>query len=298
MQYGGMIAQSKAFIETHLDEELSVERIAGQAGYSVYHFCRVFGAVQGVSVMEYVRGRRLARARAALCGGRRVTDVALAYGFETPSGFAKAFRKEFGYSPTTYLARMQSGAGPQPKEKTGGFMMQPVMKTMPAFLVAGYGIQTDAADGYLRDIGAYWEQYEGENLENKMYAQLQPPRHGEVGLCVPAAQGSGITYLFGVIVEDFARVTPDMMTAQVPAAEYAVFTTRPVDLTQEAPEGEDPLGLAVKELWKQIFEEWFPGSGYQYDDSKLDFEFYDERCHHLPNSVMDIYVPVKRCGRA
>ncbi|WP_440962379.1 GyrI-like domain-containing protein [Paenibacillus nitricinens] len=43
-----------------------------------------------------------------------------------------------------------------------------------------------------------------------------------------------------------------------------------------------------------MFEEWFKDSGYDYDDSKLDFEFYDERCHSRPDTVMEIYVPVKK----
>ncbi|MFC7055419.1 GyrI-like domain-containing protein [Enterococcus alcedinis] len=42
------------------------------------------------------------------------------------------------------------------------------------------------------------------------------------------------------------------------------------------------------------FLEWFPKSGYLFDESKLDFEFYDERCHGLKQVVMDIYIPIKK----
>lgn len=47
------------------------------------------------------------------------------------------------------------------------------------------------------------------------------------------------------------------------------------------------LTVGGKGMMKPILE-----SGYAYDDTKLDFEFYDERCHYRQDTVMDIYVPV------
>ncbi|MCE3199922.1 hypothetical protein [Paenibacillus sonchi] len=51
-----------------------------------------------------------------------------------------------------------------------------------------------------------------------------------MGLCIPAFDSGNAVYLLGVIVEDFSRVTDDMLTVNVPEAEYAVFTTPPVDM--------------------------------------------------------------------
>jgi AraC family transcriptional regulator len=98
----------------------------------------------------------------------------------------------------------------------------------------------------------------------------------------------------GVIVEDFTKVTPDMITVEVPAASYAVFTTPPVDTTQSSTYEDGAFTKAIRDTWQYIFEEWFEKSGYVFDESKLDFEFYDERCHFRTDSVMDIYVPVKK----
>lgn len=102
----------------------------------------------------------------------------------------------------------------------------------------------------------------------------------------------GVSQLLGVIVEDFQKVTPDMITITVPEAEYAVFTTPPVNNISPLQQNDDPLSIAVKETWKYIFNEWFPNSDYQFDETKMDFEFYDERCHGTENSVMEIYVPI------
>ncbi|WP_254772819.1 GyrI-like domain-containing protein [Paenibacillus sp. NFR01] len=171
--------------------------------------------------------------------------------------------------------------------------MDPVIIRKPAFKVAGYGIQTNVAEGnYTKDIASFWSDYDGENLESKMYALLNPPKHGEVGLCIPASDGGTATYLLGVIVEDYSGIVPEMLTAEVPEAEYAVFTTPPVDTSGG---DQDAFVRAIRGTWKYVFEEWFPVSGYVYDDNKLDSEFYDERCHSRIDTVMEIYVPVLRC---
>ncbi|GGG08795.1 AraC family transcriptional regulator [Paenibacillus albidus] len=242
--------------------------------------------------MEYVRSRKLSLAAVELFSGKRIIDIALDYGFETQSGFTKAFRKAFGYSPSQYAARMEGYLQNGPIFEIGGYVMNPVIVQKPAFKVAGYGIETNVAEGnYTKDIASFWSHYEGENLESKMYEILNPPKHGEVGLCVPAFDSGNATYLLGVIVEDFSRVTDDMLTVQVLEAEYAVFTTPPVDTSEGKDQGE--FVHVIKSTWKYIFEEWFPGSGYVYDEGKLNFEYYDERCHSRVDTVMEIYVPVR-----
>ncbi len=292
MDYCDAVNDAVEFIEKHIREPMSAEQIAGRAGYSLYHFSRVFTAQKGVPLMDYVRMRRLSTARTELTKGRKVIDVALEFGYETASGFAKAFRKEFGYSPSTYVVRMQGTRHNVFLSKGGETMLHPVLVKKESFNVAGYGIKTNITSGYTKDIAAYWDTYTGENLESKMYAQLNPPKHGEVGLCVSSPHDETVTYLLGVVVEDFRKATSDMIRVVVPEAEYAVFTTPPVDLTKAGKGEGDPLAETVKAMWKYIFEEWFPRSGYLYDESKMDFEFYDERCHARPDAVMEIYVPV------
>lgn len=243
--------------------------------------------------MEYIRRRRLSLSAAELFKGRKIIDIALDYGFQTPSGFTKAFNKAFGYSPTHYMARMAGYIEAKTTFKIGGYIMNPVIVKKPAFKVAGYGIKTNVArTSYTKDIASFWSNYNGENLESKMYEILNPPKHGEVGLCVSSSENGNVTYLLGVIVDDFLKVRENMLTVEVPEAEYAVFTTSPVDTTRS--EEQNEFAQIIKSTWKYIFEDWFKDSGYVYDESKIDFEFNDERCHHRPDTVMDIYVPVKK----
>ncbi|MDU1412196.1 MAG: AraC family transcriptional regulator [Clostridium sp.] len=293
MNYRKDIEKCIKFIEEHIKENITIEEVANQSGYSLYHFCRVFSLCMGVSVMEYIRGRKLSLAASELLKGRKIIDIALDYGFETHSGFVKAFRKAFGYSPTQYMMRMAGYVDSKITFEVGGYIMNPVIVKRPAFKVAGYGIKTNITGGtYTRDIASFWSNYNGENLESKMYKILNPARHGEVGLCVPLSEEGNTIYLLGVIVDDFSKVEEDMVMVEVPEAEYAVFTTTPVDTTDDKDQKE--FAKIIANTWKYIFEDWFKDSGYIYDESKLDFEFYDERCHYREDTVMDIYIPVKK----
>lgn len=292
MNYSEDIKRSIEYIEKHINDKLTAEQLAENVGYSLFHFCRVFCLCTDQPLMEYVRSRRLSLARMELLKEERIIDVAIDYGFDTASGFAKAFRKEFGYSPSQYIARMKGSSMEKKLADIGGYIMNPVFVTKKAFKVAGYGIKTNIASGYTKDVAAYWENYEGENLESKLYEILNPPKHGEVCMCVPTSEQGDMTYLLGVIVEDFTKVTPEMITIEVPEADYVIFTTPPVDTSNEATYDGGDFADTIKATWKYIFEEWFPNSGYQFEESKLDFEYYDERCHSRPDTVMDIYVPI------
>jgi AraC family transcriptional regulator len=299
MNYSEDIKRSVEFIEARIKEKLTPEIISSQAGYSLYHYCRVFQICMGLPVMEYIRKRRLSLAAVELFKGRRITDAALDFGFETPSGFTRAFRKEYGFTPTQYCARMAGVrsflAGDPAALSDGGPLMKPEIVSKPAFKVAGYGIRTNIADGtYTKDIPAFWNQYDTNGWECKMYTQLNPPKHGEVGICVPdSVDSGGLIYLLGVVVEDFGKVTPDMIELEVPEATYAVFITPPVDYTREGTaKRPDDFPKAIRQTWRYIFEEWFKDSGYEYAEGKMDFEYYDERCHFRPDTVMEIWVPV------
>ena len=291
MNYNDAIALCLEFIEKNIKNELSPEIIASECGYSTFHFSRVFNINQGITLMEYVKKRRLLLAAQDLFNDKKIIDIALEYGFQTHNGFSKAFKKEFGFSPTQYLKRMDRNFEEKSMLKLGGYFMNPIIIEKSAFKVAGYGIKTNITNGnYTKDVASFWVNYNGENLESKMYKILNPPKHGEVGLCIPSSNDNGeATYMLGVIVDDFNDVTDDMITLEVPQATYAVFTTPPVTSAESE---NTEFASVIKKTWKYIFEEWFKDSGYIFDETKLDFEYYDERCHSNINTVMDIYVPV------
>lgn len=103
MSHHPIVQKTIDYIERHLERELTGEEIAAQAGYSFYHFHRIFQAETGMTMSEYVRGRRLAGAASALLHtNERVLDLALRFGFESQEAFGRAFKKIYGLPPARY----------------------------------------------------------------------------------------------------------------------------------------------------------------------------------------------------
>ncbi len=93
----------KRYIRAHLHEPLDRETLAAVAGFSIPHFHRVFTAQVGESAASYVRRLRLERAgRKLRMGAVDITEVALAAGYDSHAAFSKAFKQQFGLSPSEF----------------------------------------------------------------------------------------------------------------------------------------------------------------------------------------------------
>ncbi|MBX4001704.1 GyrI-like domain-containing protein [Ralstonia pickettii] len=98
-----------AHIDAHLEDTLDVDGLAGVAAFSRYHFHRQFSLLFGMNVGRYVQLLRLKRAAHQLAyrDEARITDIALACGYEGPEAFARAFRRQSGQSPSAFRAAPQ-----------------------------------------------------------------------------------------------------------------------------------------------------------------------------------------------
>ncbi len=104
METKQLIINSLMFIENNLSEPIDLETIAGNMSYSAYHFSRLFKSHMGISVMDYVKQRKLIKASNDILNGTKIIDVAIYNGYESHSGFTKAFKNEFGFSPSLLRA--------------------------------------------------------------------------------------------------------------------------------------------------------------------------------------------------
>ncbi|MCL2367612.1 MAG: helix-turn-helix domain-containing protein [Oscillospiraceae bacterium] len=104
MQGVDSIKSSLAYIEHNLKAAITTEELAGLAGYSMWHYCRLFAQTTGMPVAAYISKRRLDRALADISAGPKAIDVVLDYGFDTYAGFYKAFVRLYGCSPKKYLS--------------------------------------------------------------------------------------------------------------------------------------------------------------------------------------------------
>lgn len=101
--YTERIEAVKQYVREHIDEPLNREVLAAVAGFSVPHFHRVFTTYVGDNIASYVRRVRLARAgRKLRMGAVDITEVALAAGYDSHASFGKAFKQQFGLSPSAF----------------------------------------------------------------------------------------------------------------------------------------------------------------------------------------------------
>jgi AraC family transcriptional regulator len=101
--YYARINDVRQYIREHIDEPLSREVLAAVAGFSVPHFHRIFTACVGENIAGYVRRVRMERAgRKLRMGAVDITEVALAAGYDTHAAFSKAFKQQFGLSPSEF----------------------------------------------------------------------------------------------------------------------------------------------------------------------------------------------------
>ena len=95
------IQKSIDFMEQNLTQALEIEVIAEKAALSPFYYQRIFGALCGMTVGEYVRSRRMTLAAQELSRkDAKVIDVAMKYGYDAPDSFAKAFQKFHGITPS------------------------------------------------------------------------------------------------------------------------------------------------------------------------------------------------------
>ena len=90
------------FIEEHIEEALSLDRLAAVFYVSKYHIAHTFRENLGISVHQYITKKRLALCREALCDHQNISETIAAYGFGDYSSFYRAFKKEYGISPKAF----------------------------------------------------------------------------------------------------------------------------------------------------------------------------------------------------
>ena len=292
LHYENVFQAVLRYIDDNLKSNLNADILAGIAQFSTYHFCRMFSWHVGYSVMEYIRLRRLAFAASELSSERKLIDIAMDYGFQTHSGFSKAFKRHYGVSPEAYRLHARTEKLPIPdllrmnKYFVGGIVMEPKFVTKPAVKLAGYEIRTRNIDGVnSKEIPAFWTAYLADGRAGKLHEASFVKDHAEYGACFAENPENGeFSYVIGVEVEENANIPEAFHTCDLPPATYAVFSTPPCD--------NHVFSQNIQGTWQYIMNDWFPTSGYEYAPGCGDFEYYGEKAMGDKDVVCDIYVPV------
>jgi len=100
--YNPYVSKTIAYINEHIQDDLSIENLAAYFHLSESYICRIFRAATGTTINKYVTARRISMAKALLASGTSVGQVCEECGFRDYSNFLKAFTKTVGLSPKKY----------------------------------------------------------------------------------------------------------------------------------------------------------------------------------------------------
>lgn len=107
--YQRLINKTEDYIEQHLSEAISLEDLANHAHFSNFHFHRIFKKYATESLNQFITRFKLERAAIFISVNQTIpiTEVALNYGYNDSSTFSKAFKRQFGFSPTQYRKQQE-----------------------------------------------------------------------------------------------------------------------------------------------------------------------------------------------
>ena len=248
--------QAISYIEAHLMEDIDYEAVAKIACCSVYHLQRMFPFITNVSLSEYIRRRRLTLAAYELQNSSiKVIDLALKYGYESPEAFTRSFQQVHGTTPTAARANGTKLKAYLPISFQisikGVAEMNYRMEEVDAFSIVGVQSRVDTTNAFAI-VPGLWENAAKEGLFGKLWdiRKADHPLRGILGVCADGDHGKNeeFHYIMSIVSE---QSPPDgMVIRDFPAATWAVF---------EADGG--PGG--IPEIWKRLYTEWVPSSGYE-----------------------------------
>lgn len=290
MEWSERMNSAVNYIEQNLADDINIEQAAKLAGCSAFQFQRIFVAVAGITVTEYVRRRKLTLAAIDLSSGKtKVIDVALKYGYDSPDAFTRAFRIVHGITP---LAARATGVPLVAYPRIffslilkGGINMDYKIVEKPAFAVVGKSrkFSTVLGENFI-EIPRFWTEFN----KSEMPVVLEKYTKGKegavteaacLGICNDIAETNVLTYTIGVEQIEGKAVPAGLDVIHVPAATWAVF------------ESIGPMPKAIQDVWTRIFQEWFPSTGYE-RDTKPDLEIYFRGDNQNPNYHTQVWVPV------
>ncbi|MFF1531569.1 AraC family transcriptional regulator [[Kitasatospora] papulosa] len=249
--------QAMEHIESHLDQPLDVAGLARIATTSEYHFRRMFSALAGLPLSEYVRRRRLTVAGAeVLAGERTLLDIATRYGYGSGEAFARAFRAVHGVGPGE--AR-RTGAALRSQQRMsfrliveGTSSMRYRIVDKADFRVVGRKARVPLVHEGANPAIADFIRGIGPDVMRRVAALGDQEPAGIVGvsdqLDPSRAEGTELDYYHGVVTG--AEVPGDMDALDVPAGRWAVF------------EHSGPFPQSLQYLWRDVFTQWFPSNPY------------------------------------
>ncbi len=267
MEWLDRLNEAMTYVEEHLEGELSVEHVAHIAACSVFHFQRMFAYIANVSFSEYVRRRRMTRAAFDLMEDDvRVIDLAIKYGYESPTAFTRAFQRVHGLTPSdARITGAQLTAFP-PLTFTvsikGETAMNYRIEKKDAIRTVGVALnEVITLDEGMEKIPLFWNEMNESGTTARICELMDGTQ--PIGLLGISTCDDGEFSGYYIAVSTQKDIPAGMDEYIVPAGTWAIF------------ECIGPMPDAMQNLQRRILTEWLPTSGYEYAAAP-DIEIYGE----------------------
>jgi AraC family transcriptional regulator len=286
------LGEALDYLEARLQGRASLDEAARRAGFSRWHFMRLFQAAIGLPVAEYVRRRRLSRAAEALAAGRPVLEAAIDWGYESQAAFTRAFSRAFGVTPAAWARRarlVQPGepglelllraeprlpfeAGPPPA---------PRFVDRAGFRAVGAGTRASTRRFQsFTDIPAFWDDWLLHRRWNGIPGAI--PGTPTYGLVRGSAAGE-VEYVIALEVSPGTPAPRGYRAVEVQPARYAVFSAV------------GPATRTIQALALGAFGYWLPASSARRCHGAWELEAYHEEPGLPPGHLRcEVWVPLLR----
>ncbi|MCH5350163.1 MAG: AraC family transcriptional regulator [Oscillospiraceae bacterium] len=265
------------YIEEHLKDDrqgvLDISALASVAGYSEYHFLRVFRNTVGLTPADYIRKRRISEIVRRIGDERRpVSDIAFEYGFNSKENFTRAFKKEHNILPTEFRTANCSLRLFQPFELCPDELRPEVsMRYLDSFSLVVYPFGGELAPGC-------WNRYNAEKRSERLSGGAVTE---DFGVMLWNPQTENLDYYIGIRTDEAKGDTADTIGLDISGGLYAVFDTPPAS--------QHDFVTVIRRTWEWIYQKWLPQSGYRRGDG-FEFESYVESSRKYSERI---YVPLE-----
>lgn len=274
IDYREHIAAAIDYIENHLRAELDISAVASAAGYSSYHFLRVFREVCGLTPADYIRKRRISEiVRRMDTENRPICDIAFEFGFNSKENFIRAFKSEHHILPTEYKAASNSLK-----------LYDRLSFDLPPFSVDGKIIKLESfcLVAYKCDeeyTPNFWNRYNAKKLSYRLSGGQTVEYFGA---CKWNNVSGHLDYYIGIKKSDTNGDTSNTITLDIPGGDYAVFDTPAVTHFN--------FVNTIHRTWEYIGRAWLPEHGYERTGG-FELESYTEASRTFSERI---YIPVKK----
>jgi AraC family transcriptional regulator len=242
-------------IERNSTQPLTLDGIAAACGVSRSHLAHAFGTATGLSVMQYVRARRLtATAQALAAGAPNILAIALDAGYGSHEAFTRAFRERFKQTPESVRERRSVDGldllGPLELRPRANVRLDPP-RIVDGQAVRVVGIAERCSFDTTITIPAQWQRF------MELYQAIPQKRDDiPVGVSYGADDDGQFQYMCGAEVYRFGERTRGLLQLEIPPRKYAVFEHRGHVST-------------IYETYRTIWSEAMPATGRSVADAPV-----------------------------